>query len=57
MIEPLLRDLLTGTILHRLLDIIARNICEQAIYPYTHLILVLGLELSLSVDGPAQQPA
>ena len=52
-IQPLFGDLLTGTLLHRLLDIIARHIGEQAVYPYADLILILLLELSLAVDGPA----
>ena len=56
MIQPLLSDLLTGTFLHRLFHIIARNIRKQTIYPYANLIFVLILELSLSVDGPAKKP-
>ena len=53
MIEPLFCDFLTCTLLHRLLDIITRYICKQTIYPYTNLVFVLILELSLSVDRPA----
>ena len=56
MIQPLFGDLLTGTILHGFLNIIARYIGEQAVYPYTYLILVLLLKLSLTVDGPAHEP-
>ena len=56
MIQPLGGDLLTGTLLHGFLHIVARDIGEQAVYPYTHLILLLILELSLAVDGPAQKP-
>ena len=56
MIQPLFGDLLTGTILHGFLDIIAGYIGEQAVYPYTYLILVLLLKLSLTVDGPAHEP-
>ena len=44
MIQPLFSDLLTGTILHGLLNIIAGYVGEQAVYPYTYLILVLFLE-------------
>ena len=56
MIQPLGGDLLTGTLLHGFLHIVARDIGEQAVYPYTHLVLLLILELSLAVDGPAQKP-
>ena len=56
MIQPLFSDLLTGTILHGLLNIIAGYVGEQAVYPYTYLILVLFLELSLTIDGPAHEP-
>ena len=56
-IQPLLSDLLTGTILHGLLDIVTGYICKQTIYPYTDFFLVLSLELTLTVDRPAQQPA
>ena len=52
-IQPFFCDLFTGAVLHRLLDIVARHIGEQAIYPYADLILILLLELSLTVDGPA----
>ena len=56
MIQPLFGDLLTGTILHGFLNIIAGYIGEQAVYPYTYLILVLFLKLSLTVDSPAHEP-
>ena len=56
MIQPLFGDLLTGTILHGFLNIIAGYISEQAVYPYTYLILVLFLKLSLTVDSPAHEP-
>ncbi len=53
MIQPLFCDLFTGTLFHRFLDIIARYIGEQTIYPYADFIFILILELSLTVDGPA----
>ncbi len=52
-IQPLFSDLLTGTILHGLLNIIAGYVGEQAVYPYTNLLLILFFELTLTVDGPA----
>ena len=56
MIKPLCCDFFTGAFLHRLFDIIARHIREQAVNPYADLLFFLFLELSLSVDRPAQQP-
>ena len=56
MIQPLFGDLFTGTILHGLLNIIAGYVGKQTVYPYTYLILVLFLELSLTVDCPAHEP-
>ena len=52
-VQPLGGNFLTGTILHRLLDIITGNICEQSVNPYTDLLRILLFELSLTVDGPA----
>ena len=52
-IEPLFSDLLTGTLFHRFLDIIAGNIGEEAVYPYADLLRILLFELSLTIDGPA----
>ena len=52
-IQPFFCDLFTGAVLHRLLDVVARLVGEQAINPYADLIFILLLELSLTVDGPA----
>ena len=57
MIQPLFCDLFTGTVFHRFLDIIAWHIGKQTIYPYADFVFILILELSLTVDGPAQQPS
>ncbi len=56
MIKPLCCDFFTGAFLHRFFDIIAGHIREQAVNPYADLLFLLFLELSLSVDRPAQQP-
>ena len=53
MIQPFFCDFLTGAFFHGLLDIIARNVGEQAVYPYADLLLILFFELTLTVDGPA----
>ena len=53
MIQPLGGDLLTGTLLHGFLHIVARDIGEQAVYPDANLILFLVFKLSLTVDRPA----
>ena len=53
MIQPLCCDLLTITLFHWLLDIIAWNIGKQAVYPYTDLIFFLCFKLTLAVDSPA----
>ena len=53
MIQPLGGNLLTGTLLHGFLHIVARDIGEQAVYPHADLLFFLILELSLTVDGPA----
>ena len=53
MIQPFFCNFLTGAFFHGLLDIIAGNVGEQAVYPYTNLLLILFFELTLTVDGPA----
>ncbi len=55
MIEPLFCDFLTCTLLHRLLDIITRNIGKESVYPYADFFFVLIFKLSLTVDRPAEQ--
>ena len=42
MIQPLRCDLLTGAFLHRLLDVIARHIGEETVYPDADIFLLLG---------------
>ena len=57
MIQPFFCDFFTGTVLHRFLDIITWHIGKQTVYPYAYFIFILILELSLTVNGPAQQPS
>ena len=38
------------------LDYIAGHVGKQGVYPDAHLLFVLILKLSLTVDRPAQQP-
>ena len=55
-VEPLLGDLLSGTLLHGLFHIVAGYVGKEAVHPDAHLLRLLLLELPLAVDGPAQQP-
>ena len=53
MIQPFRCDFLTGAFLHRLLDVIARHIGKETVYPDADIFLLLGLKLALTIDGPA----
>src|SRR5699024_2161332 len=55
-VEPLFGDLAAGALPHRLLDVVARPVGEETVDPDADLPGVLLFELSLPVDGPAQQP-
>ena len=54
--EPLLGYLDAGTILHRLLHVIARTVGKEAVYPHDEFVPRLFLELRLAVERPAHQP-
>ena len=57
MVEPLLRDLLAGAVLHRLFHD-SRRACPQTANRTRHdLALRLLLEMRLAVHGPTAQPA
>ena len=52
-IQPFHADLLAGALAHRLFDVIAGLVGEQAIDPHKAVTLRLCFELRLAVDGPA----
>ena len=56
-VQPLHADLAAGAVTHGLLDVIAGLIAEQAVHPDAQLVLGLILELLLTVQRPAEQPA
>ena len=56
-IQPLHADFAAGAVTHGLFDVIAGLIAEQAVHPDAQLILGLILELLLTVQRPAEQPA
>ena len=53
MIQPFLRNLHSGAVLHRLFHEISGNIRKQSIDPDADLFRILFLKLSLAIDGPA----
>ena len=56
-VQPLHADLAAGAVAHGLFDVIAGLIAEQAVHPDAQLVLGLILELLLTVQRPAEQPA
>lgn len=52
MIEPLLRDLLTGGLLNGLSRVVPGHVGEQGVNPHHDLVGLLLLEVGLPVDGP-----
>ena len=57
MVEPLHADFPARAVPHGLFDVIAGLIAEQAVHPDAQLVLGLILELLLTVQRPAEQPA